>query len=118
MTNQVTSTNNPIHNVGATTTAKCYISDSSGSLTISNFRIINLEGINWETGYGTFSSSVISANVNGSYKNTSGQTVSTIIYFEGTIDSSGISGTGTWSQTMSVAGYTWTLSGTTVFVKG
>jgi hypothetical protein len=118
MTNLVESTNNPVHSVGATTTAKCYISDSSGSLTISNFRIVNQEGINWSTGYGTFSKPTISANVNGSYLNAYGQTVTTIIYFEGTIGSSGISGTGTWVQTISVAGYTWTTSGSTIFVKG
>ncbi len=118
MTNQVTSTNNPIHDVGATTTAKCNIVDSSGSLTIYNFDIVNQEIINWNTGYGTFKNSQITANVNGSYLNTYGQTVSNIIYFEGTIGSSGISGTGTWVQTVSVAGYTWTSSGNTIFIKG
>jgi hypothetical protein len=100
------------------TTAKCYIKDSSGSLTISNFRIIDSEHINWSTGYGTFENSKITANVNGSYKNIYGQTVSTVIYFEGTIGSGGISGTGTWLQTYNVAGYIYSYSGNTVFVKG
>jgi hypothetical protein len=100
------------------TTSKCYIKDNSGSLTISNFKIIGSENINWSTGYGTFKNSKINANVNGSYTNVYGQTVSTVIYFEGTIGSSGISGTGTWLQTYNVAGYVYSFSGTTVFVKG
>lgn len=118
MTNLVQSSNNPIHTIGATTTAKCYISDNYGSLTISNFRIINEEGIKWNTGYGSFIKPTISATVNGSYINIYGQTVTTVIYFEGKIGSGGISGSGTWVQTMSVGGYTWTTSGSTVFVKG
>lgn len=118
MTNLTTSANNPIIDVGATTTAKCFITDSSGSLTVSNFRIINQEEIKWSTGYGKFINRTISANVNGSYINIFGQTVTTVIYFTGTIGSSGLSGTGTWVQTMSVGGYTWTSSGSTIFIKG
>ena len=118
MTNIVTATNNPIHNIGATTTAKCNIVDSSGSLTIYNFDIVNQEFINWNTGYGTFYKPTLIANINGSYLNIYYQTVSTIIYFEGTLDASGISGSGTWTQTISVSGYTWTTSGTTIFIKG
>jgi len=83
------------------TTSKCYIK----------------EHINWSTGYGTFENSKITANVNGSYKNIYGQTVSTVIYFEGTIGSGGISGTGTWLQTYNVAGYIYSYSGNTVFVN-
>ena len=118
MTNIVTATNNPIHNIGATTTAKCNIVDSSGSLTIYNFDIVNQEFINWNIGYGTFNKPIIIVNVNGSYLNIYGQTVSNIIYFEGTLDASGISGSGTWTQTISVSGYTWITSGTTIFIKG
>jgi len=118
MNNTVTATNNPIHNIGATTTAKCNIVDSSGSLTIYNFDIVNQELINWNTGYGTFNKPTLTGNVNGSYLNIYSQTVSTIIYFEGILDTSGISGSGTWIQTMSVSGYIWTTSGTTIFIKG
>jgi hypothetical protein len=100
------------------TTAKCYIKDSSGSLTISNFRIIDSEHINWSTGYGTFENSKITANVNGSYKNIYGQTVTTVIYFEGIIAQNGISGTGTWLQTYNVSGFIDSFSGTTIFIKG
>ena len=118
MTNMVTATNNPIHNIGATTTAKCNIVDSSGSLTIYNFDIVNQELIDWNTGYGTFNKPTLTGNVNGSYLNIYYQTVSNIIYFEGIIDASGISGSGTWIQTISVSGYTWITSGTTIFIKG
>jgi len=118
MTNVVTATNNPIHDIGATSTTKCNIIDSSGSLTIYNFDIVNSETINWNTGYGTFNNPNIYVNISGSYLNIYYQTVSETIYFEGTINSSGIYGTGTWSQTISVAGYTWITSGTTVFTKG
>ena len=100
------------------TTSKCNIVDSSGSLTIYNFYIIDQEYIDWNTGYGTFNNSSISANISGSYINIYGQTVTTIVYFEGTIDSSGISGSGTWVQTFSVSGEIFTYSGTTIFIKG
>ena len=118
MTNIVTATNNPIHDIGATTTAKCNIVDSSGSLTIYNFYIVNQEFINWNTGYGIFNKPTLTVNINGSYLNIYSQTVSVIIYFEGTLDASGISGSGTWIQTISVSGYTWITSGTTIFIKG
>ena len=118
MTNIVTATNNPIHDIGATTTAKCNIVDSSGSLTIYNFDIVNQEFINWNTGYRIFNKPTLTVNINGSYLNIYGQTVSNIIYFEGTLDASGISGSGTWTQTISVSGYTWISSGTTIFIKG
>ncbi|MBA7584675.1 hypothetical protein ES708_26632 [subsurface metagenome] len=100
------------------TTAKCNIVDSSGSLTIYNFYIVDQEYINWNTGYGTFNNSAISANINGSYINIFGSTVSTIVYFEGTISASGISGSGTWVQTFSVSGDITSASGTTIFIKG
>jgi len=54
----------------------------------------------------------------GSYLNIYGSTVSLVIYFEGNIDASGISGSGTWYQTFSVSGYTWIYEGTTIFIKG
>ena len=100
------------------TTSKCNIVDSSNSLTIYNFYIVNQEYINWNTGYGTFSDSTITGTVNGSYINIYSQTVSTVIYFEGTINSSGIYGTGTWIQTLAVGGNIYTYSGNTIFVKG
>ncbi len=100
------------------TTSKCSIVDSSGSLTLYSFYIVDQEYINWNTGYGTFNNSAISANVSGSYTNIYSQTVSTIVYFEGTISSSGISGTGTWIQTFSVSGEIYSYSGTTIFIKG
>lgn len=104
--------------VGGVTTAKCNIVDTSGSLTIYNFRIIGQEFMNWSTGYGTRSGSTINANISGSYKNTYSDTVSTVVYFDGTIISGGISGTGTWTQTFSVYGLFDTVSGTTIFIKG
>ncbi len=100
------------------TTAKCNIVDSSGSLTLYNFYIVDQEYINWNTGYGTFNNSAISANISGSYINIFGSTVSTIVYFEGTISASGISGSGTWVQTFSVSGDITSASGTTIFIKG
>jgi len=118
MTNIVTATNNPIHDIGATTTAKCNIVDSSGSLTIYNFDIVNQEVINWNIGYGIFNKPTITVNISGSYLNIYYQTVSNILYFEGTLDANGISGSGTWTQTISVSGYTWITSGTTIFIKG
>jgi len=100
------------------TTSKCNIVDSSGSLTLYNFYIVDQEYINWNTGYGTFNNSAISANISGSYTNIYGKTVTTIVYFEGTIASSGISGSGTWIQTFSVSGNFYSYSGTTIFIKG
>lgn len=100
------------------TTSKCNITDSSGSLTIYNFYIVGDESKDWNTGYGTFNGSAISASVSGSYTNIYYQTVSTTVYFEGTIDSSGIYGTGTWIQTFNVSGNLYSLSGTTIFTKG
>lgn len=100
------------------TTSKCNIVDSSSSLTLYNFYIVDQEYISWNTGYGTFNNSAISANISGSYINIYGSTVSTIVYFEGTISSSGISGSGTWIQTFSVSGNIWSASGNTIFIKG
>jgi len=100
------------------TTSKCNIVDSSGSLTLYNFYIVGQPFINWNTGYGTFQNSTITANISGSYLNIYGSTVSTIIYFEGTISTSGISGSGTWIQTFSVYGDIQSVSGTTIFIKG
>ena len=117
MTNTITSTTTPFFDVGAVTTSKCNIIDNNGSLTIYNFRIINLEYINWNIGYGTFKSSIIKVNISGSYLNIYGQTVSTIVYFEGIINPDGISGSGTWIQTLSVSGYMDSGSGTTIFIK-
>jgi len=100
------------------TTSKCNIVDSSGSLTLYSFYIVDQGYINWNTGYGTFNNPTISANISGSYINIYGSTVSTVVYFEGTISSSGISGTGTWVQTFSVSGDFYSYSGTTIFIKG
>lgn len=100
------------------TTTKSNIVDSSGSLTIYNFYIVGDESKDWNTGYGTFNGSTISASVSGSYTNIYYQTVSTTVYFEGTINSSGIYGTGTWIQTFNVSGNLYSLSGTTIFTKG
>ncbi len=100
------------------TTAKCNIVDSSGSLNLYNFYIVDQEYINWNTGYGTFNNSAISANISGSYINIFGSTVSTIVYFEGIISASGISGSGTWVQTFNVSGDITSASGTTIFIKG
>ena len=100
------------------TTSKCNIVDSSGSLTIYNFDIVGDESKDWNTGYGTLNGSTISASVSGSYTNIYYQTVSTTVYFEGTIDSSGIYGTGTWVQTYNVSSNFYSYTGTTIFTKG
>jgi len=121
MTNTTTQTTAPyLVSIGTVTTAKCNIIDNSGSLTIYNFRIIGSEFINWNIGYGTFNNSTLTANINisGSYLNVYGSTVSSIIYFEGTINPNGISGNGNWTQTLSVYGYFDYASGTTIFIKG
>ena len=116
MTNTINSS--AFGNVGATTTAKCTIDDNNGSLTISNFRIVDFPYYNWNVGYGTRSGNYLSVNVTGSYINTYGDTVSVTIYFEGEINSNGINGIGTWVQTISIYGDIQSASGTTVFVKG
>lgn len=100
------------------TTAKCNIVDSSGSLTIYNFYIVGQEYINWNTGYGTLNNSTLTANISGSYLNIYGSTVSTTVYFEGTINASGITGSGTWIQTFNVSGNFYSYSGNTIFTKG
>ena len=46
--------------------AKCNITDSSGSLTIYNFDIVGDESKDWNTGYGKFNGSTISASVSDS----------------------------------------------------
>jgi len=119
MTNTTTfTTSSQIADIGAVTTSKCNIIDNSGELTIYNFRIVGQEYINWNVGYGTRSNNNIAVNISGSYLNIYGSTVSTIVYFEGTINSSGISGSGTWVQTVSVYGYFDSASGNTIFIKG
>ena len=119
MTNTTTfTTSSQIADIGAVTTSKCNIIDNSGELTIYNFRIVGREYINWNVGYGTRSNNNIAVNISGSYLNIYGSTVSTIVYFEGTINSSGISGSGTWVQTVSVYGYFDSASGNTIFIKG
>ncbi|MBA7577987.1 hypothetical protein ES695_18890 [Candidatus Atribacteria bacterium 1244-E10-H5-B2] len=119
MTNTTTfTTSSLIADIGAVTTSKCNIVDNSGSLTIYNFYIVGQPFINWSTGYGTFKNSIITANISGSYLNVYGSTVSLVIYFEGTINPDGISGSGTWTQTISVYGYLDSASGTTTFIKG
>jgi len=115
LTGNLTMTNSSASGV---TTAKCNITDSSGSLTIYNFDIVGDESKDWNTGYGTLNGSTISASVSGSYTNIYYQTVSTTVYFEGTIDSSGIYGTGTWVQTYNVSGNFYSYTGTTIFTKG
>ncbi len=111
-------TSSLIADIGAVTTSKCNIVDSSGSLTFYNFYIVGQPFISWNTGYVTFKNSVITANISGSYLNVYGSTVSTIIYFEGTISSGSISGSGTWVQTVSVYGDIQSASGNTIFIKG
>ena len=117
MTSTTTSTTIPFFHIGAVTTSKCNIVDNSGSLIIYGFHIIGSEFFNWKTGYGTFNNSMITANISGSYINIYGWTVSTIIYFEGTINN-GISGSGNWTQTISAYSYFDSASGTTIFIKG
>jgi len=127
MTNTTTSTTNPsLANIGAVTTAKCNIVDSSGLLTIYNFYIVGQEYIDWNVGYGTFSNSTLTANISGSfiyhtgniYESTVSYAIYYVIYFEGNIDASGISGSGTWIQTLNDLSYIYSASGTTIFIKG
>ena len=118
MTNTITATNNPLHKIGTTTTSKCNIVDSSGLLTIYDFYIVNEEFVTWNTGYGTINNSTITLNLNGNYINYYGDIVSNTIYFEGTLNDNGLSGSGTYILTISVYGYTWTTWGTTIFIKG
>ena len=119
MTNTTTYTSSPlIADVGAVTTSKCNIIDNSGALTIYSFRIIGQEYINWNVGYGTRSNKNIAMNISGSYLNIYGSTVSLMIYFEGNINADGISGSGSWTETISVYGYSDYASGNTIFIKG
>ena len=119
MTNTTTSTTSSVlADIGATTTAKCNIDDNNGSLSIYNFRIVGQEFINWDTGYGTRSGNKLTANISGSYLNIYGDPVSITLYFEGEINTDGISGAGYWTQTFNIYGYIDSASGTTVFVKG
>ncbi len=117
ITGNWTMTNSSSSSSGVTT-VKCNIVDNSGSLTIYNFDIVGDESKDWNTGYGTLNGSTISASISGSYTNIYYQTVSTTVYFEGTIDSSGIYGTGTWIQTFDVSGDFYSYTGTTIFTKG
>jgi len=119
MTNTTTyTTSSLIADIGAVTTSKCNIVDNDGSLIIYNFKIIGQEYINWNVGYGTFNNSALTGNISGSYLNIYGSTVSLTLSFEGTISTDGISGSGTWTETISVYGYIDSASGTTIFIKG
>jgi len=119
MTNTTTYTSSSlIADIGAVTTSKCNIVDDAGALTIYNFKIIGQEYIDWNIGYGVLNNFNLTANISGSYLNVYGSTVSTIIYFEGTINVDGISGSGNWTQTVSVYGYMDSASGSTIFIKG
>ena len=72
------------------------------------------------------SNSTLTVTISGSFiyptGNIYGSTVSYaiyyVIYFEGNIDASGISGSGTWIQTLNDLGYIYSASGTTIFIKG
>jgi hypothetical protein len=126
MTNITTYTTYPFFDIGEVTTAKCNIVDSSGSLTIYNFWIVGQEYIDWNVGYGTFSNSTLTVTISGSfiyptdniYESTVSYAIYYVIYFEGNIDASGISGSGTWIQTLNDLGYIYSASGTTIFIKG
>jgi hypothetical protein len=118
MTNSTLSSTLAMSDIGSTTTAKCNIVDTNGSLTIYNFRLVNQEFMKWNTGYGSRIGNKLTGNVNGSYTNIYGDPVSMTIYFEGTINKDGISGSGYWTQTFNVYGYFDTSSGVTIFVKG
>lgn len=128
MTNITTYTTYPLFKIGEVTTATCNIVDNSGSLTIDNFWIVGQgqECIGWNVGYGTFSNSTLTITISGSFfyptDNIDESTVSFaiyfVMYFEGNIDASGISGSGTWIQTLNDLGYIYSASGTTIFIKG
>ena len=126
MTNITIYTTYPFFDIGEVTTAKCNIVDSSGSLTIYNFYIVGQEYIDWNVGYGTFSNSTLTVTISGSfiyptdniYESTASDAIYYVIYFEGNIDASGISGSGTWIQTLNDLGYIYFASGTTIFIKG
>lgn len=119
MTNTTTyTTSSLIADIGAVTTSKCNIVDDAGAITIYNFKIIGQEYIDWNIGYGVLNNFNLTANISGSYLNVYGSIVSTIIYFEGTINAVGISGNGNWTQTISVYGYIDSASGSTIFIKG
>jgi len=116
MTNTTTyTTSSLIADIGAVTTSKCNIVDDAGAITIYNFKIIGQEYIDWNIGYGVLNNFNLTANISWSYLNVYGSIVSTIIYFEGTINADGISGSGNWTQTVSVYGYMDSASGTTFF---
>jgi len=125
MTNITTYTTYPFFDIGEVTTAKCNIVDSSGSLNIYNFWIVGQEYIDWNVGYGTFSNSTLTVTISGSfiyptdniYESTVSYAIYYVIYFEGNIDASGISGSGTWIQTLNDLGYIYSASGTTIFIK-
>ena len=116
MFNTTTETTSSLITVDSVTTSQCKIVDDSGSLTIYYFRIVGLEFIDWNKGYGTFNNSVINAKVNGHYSKPCGQLVDVVIYFEGTID--GINGVGNWTQAFSIScNFDYAL-GMTIFTKG
>jgi hypothetical protein len=79
--------------IGEVTNATCSIVDNNGSLTISDFTIIDQEYINWEVSYGTFTEPAFTTGyLNGSTID-NGSTVSYVIIFEGDINEEGTSGT-------------------------
>jgi hypothetical protein len=126
MTNTTTYTTYPFFDIGEVTTAKCNIVDNNRSLTIDIFWIVGQEYIDWNVGYGTFSNSTLTFNISGSfiyptgniYESTESYAIYYVIYFEGNIDANGISGSGTWIQTLNDLGYIYSASGTTIFIKG
>jgi len=114
--NLITSSTDSHFPIGEVSKATCNVIDNYGSLTTYNFRSFGQEYINWGTGYGTFNNPIITSEISGSYKNIYGQTVTTVINFSGTINPNGHSGSGNWSQTISVSGSFDTASGTSSFI--
>jgi len=118
ITGTTTSGTSAMFTIGETRTDTCSIVDDNGTLTISNFTSIGQEEIDWEDCTGTFTNPAFTIGpLNGSMMYY-GDTVTSVVNFEGTMNEDGTGGTATWTATVSVDGeLEGTGGGTSVFTK-
>ncbi len=103
--------------IGGIATAEYSINDNNGTLTIYNFKIINQEFINWGVGQGTFNYPGLVITISGSYLNIYGYPINITINFQGSINASGLNGSGYFTENFSSLVGTDEVLGNVTFTK-
>ena len=103
--------------IGGIATAEYSINDNNGTLTIYNFKIINQEFINWGVGQGTFNYPGLAITISGSYLNIYGYPINITINFQGSINASGLNGSGYFTENFSSLVGTDEVLGNVTFTK-